>query len=208
MGLWANAASSGEAAFRPADEGRAPAAAVVPAPASSDAGSSAVRVTKGTGVLPHDHGQQWRQYDIRPYTSRISTTARPEQAVVDWILRETGTEVWFTEPLGMLNASRDTLTVYHTAEMQQLVQDVVDRFVSSQAESQAFGLHLVTVTSPNWRSPAMGLMRPVAVQSPGVEAWLVSKENAVLLINELRRRTDFREHNSPNVVIPTASRTR
>ena len=201
VGLWANAAWPGEEAFRPIDETRAPAAAVVPAPASSDAGASAVRVTKGTGTLPNDHGQQWRQYDLRPYTSRVSTTARPEQAVVDWILRETGTEIWFTEPLGILNANRDTLTVYHTPEMQQLVFDVVERFVTTVGEAHAFGLHLVSVTSPNWRSSAMGLMRPVAVQSSGVEAWLLSKENAVLLLNQLRTRTDFRERNSPNLVI-------
>jgi len=201
MGVLPVVPSPGQEAFRTVDAGRAAAGAVVPAPAASTSVESAVRVTKGAGTLPNDHGQQWREYDIRPYTSRVSTTARPEQAVVDWILRETGTEIWFTEPLGVLNANRDTLTVYHTPEMQQLVQDMVERFVSTTAESQAFGLRLVTVTSPNWRSRALGLMRPVSVQSPGVEAWLLSKENAVILLNELRNRTDFRELNSPNLVI-------
>jgi hypothetical protein len=158
-------------------------------------------VTKGTGVLPNDHGQIWREYDIRPYTSHVTNTERPEQAIIDWILRETGTEVWFTEPFGILNANSQTLRVYHTEEMQRLVLDVVDRFVSSQAEPQALSLRLVTIGSPNWRSTAVSLMQPIDVKSTGVEAWLLSKENAAVLLGQLRKRTDYREHNSPNVLI-------
>ena len=60
----------------------------------------------------------WREYDISPYTLRVQDVAKPEQAIIDWILRETGTEVWFAEPLGILSASSTTLRVYHTPEMQ------------------------------------------------------------------------------------------
>jgi hypothetical protein len=58
------------------------------------------RVTKGSGALPNNFGQVWREYDISPYTLRVTTTNRPEQAIVDWILRETGYEAWHSEPLG------------------------------------------------------------------------------------------------------------
>jgi hypothetical protein len=210
VALLATTTARGQEAVAPAAALPADPTAGTSAPASAPASATLVdsssadpitRVSKGTGVLPHDQGQQWREYDISPYTSRVSTTARPEQAIVDWILRETGTEVWFSEPVGLLSANRDTLTVYHTPEMQQLVQGIVDRFVGSAAESHAFGLHMVTVSSPTWRSRALSLMRPVTVQSPGCEAWLLTKENAVLLLADLRVRADFREHNSPNLVI-------
>lgn len=158
-------------------------------------------VSKGAGVLPNDDGQVWREYDISPYTSRVTTTEQPQQAIVDWVLRETGTEVWFSDPLGFLNASRDKLHVYHTPEMQRLVHDMVDRFVASQAESYAYSLRLVTIASPNWRTSAMSLLQPVESKSMGVDAWLLSKENAAVLIGQLRKRTDFREHNSPNVLL-------
>jgi len=158
-------------------------------------------VNKGAGVLPNDHGQVWREYDISPYTARVSNTERPEQAVVDWILRDTGTEVWFSEPLGILNASKNTLRVYHTPEMQRLVLDIVDRFVSSQADAQAITMRLVTIGSPNWRTATMPLMQPVDVKSAGVEAWLVSKENAAILLAQLRQRTDYREQNASSVPI-------
>jgi hypothetical protein len=158
-------------------------------------------VSKGSGVLPNDHGQVWREYDISPYTTRITTTAKPEQALVDWILRETGAELWFSQPLGILSASRTSLKVYHTPEIQAVVAEIVDRFVSSEGETHAFSVQLVTVGSPNWRAKGFGIMQSVPVQSPGLEAWLVSKENAALLLADLKRRTDFRDHSSPNLMI-------
>jgi hypothetical protein len=163
--------------------------------------SSITQVNRGAGTLPNDHGQVWREYDISPYTSRVTTTERPEQAVVDWILRETGTEIWFSQPLGILSASRDRLQVYHTPEMQRLVLDIVDRFVSSQADAHTFSLRLVSIGSPNWRTAALPLLQPVDVKSPGVEAWLLSKENAAVLLGQLRKRTDFRELNSPSLMV-------
>ncbi len=163
-------------------------------------------VTKGSGTLPQEHGQIWHQYDISPYTSRITTTEHPERAVIDWILRETGTEIWFSEPFGILNANRNTLYVYHTREMHGLIGDVVDRFLvdcvdGREAEPYAFSLRLVTIASPNWRTAAMPLLQPVDVKAAGVDAWLVSKENAAVLIGQLQKRTDYRDHNSPNVLI-------
>ena len=104
------------------------------------------------GTLPNDAGQVWREYDISSYTARVTTTKRPEQAIIDWILRETGYEAWHTEPLGILSAGNRTLRVYHTPEMQKLVADLVDRFTSSEAATYTFSMRVVTLDSPNWRT--------------------------------------------------------
>ena len=48
-------------------------------------------------VLPRSEGQVFRRYDLRPYTGRIDSNLTPQQAVIDWILRETGTATWFNE---------------------------------------------------------------------------------------------------------------
>ena len=152
---------------------------------------------RGSGTLPNEHGQVWREYDIAPYTVRVTTTQRPEQALVDWILRETGYEAWHGEPLGILSATRRTLRVYHTPEMQQLVAELVDRFVSSEAETWQFSLRVITVDHPGWRMRVQRLLRPVTVQTPGVGAWLLQREDAAVLLTELQRRNDFREHTSP-----------
>ena len=157
--------------------------------------------TDNEATLPNQQGQVWRKYDIRAYTQRLTDHEHPEQAIIDWILRETGTDLWFREPLGLLSANRNTLSVYHTPATQAVVSKIVDRFVLSKSEAQVMGICLATVSSPNWRTKSQHLMRPVKVHTPGVEAWLISKENAALVWNDLRKRSDYREHNSPNLVI-------
>jgi len=162
---------------------------------------AATRVSKGTGKLPNEHGQVWREYDITPYTIRVTSTQRPEQALVDWILRETGYEAWHGEPLGILSANRRTLRVYHTPEMQKLVAALVDRFVSSEAETWRFSLRVITIDHPNWREQVSRHMQPVTVQTPGVSAWLLQKEQAAVVMADLARRGDFREHSAPQLLV-------
>ena len=152
-------------------------------------------------TLPNDHGQVWKEYDIRGYTARTTDQPKAEQAIVDWILRETGTEAWFSEPLGLLSANPQVLRVYHTAEMQTVVSDIVNRFVRPDTEKFVFGVRMVTVANPNWRTKSLPRLQPVHVESPGVEAWLMSREDAAIVYDDLRKRTDFREHNSPNLLI-------
>ena len=71
----------------------------------------------------------------------------------------------------------------------------------ARAETQTFGLRVVTVDHPNWRARAQRLLKPISVQTPGVQAWLIEKEDAARLMAELRRRTDFREHSSPHLMV-------
>ncbi len=170
------------------------------------ASAGGLKVSKGTGILPNEYGQVWREYDITAYTQRVPGAANPEQAIIDWILRETGTEVWFAEPLGVLSASPTTLRVYHTPQMQQTVRGIVERFVAVDGEAHLLAVRLMTIGSPNWRTRAISLLRPVDVKSPGVEAWLLSRENAALLYQQLKGRGDFREHSAPQVEIANGQR--
>ena len=53
------------------------------------------KVTSGIAELPRTAGQVWRAYDISPFTKRFPAESRPQQEIIDWILRETGTDLWF-----------------------------------------------------------------------------------------------------------------
>lgn len=143
--------------------------------------------------LPNTAGQIWREYDISPYTSQITTTDRPQKAITEWILRETGTEMWFDEPLGILHANKDQLLVYHTPEIHQVIKPIVDRFVRTRGQPQNLDVNLVTVEKPNWRSKYYTMLQPIKVRSPGVEAWMISKENAAILLSQLSQRGDFKQ---------------
>ena len=159
------------------------------------------QISSGDDTLPNDHGQKWRKYDITPYTMRVEASERPEQAIVDWVLRETGYEAWHGTPFSILNANRQWLTAYHTPQMQAVVADIVDRFVNTEAERHSFGLRIITLKNPNWRTRALPLMTSIPVESPGVQGWIMPRENAALLLSELRRRTDYREHNPPHQMV-------
>jgi hypothetical protein len=107
----------------------------------------------------------------------------------------------------LLSASRRTLRVYHTPQIQALVGEMVDRFVNSEAEAHAFGLRVLTVGSPNWRSKAHHVLHPVPAQSQGVQAWLLAKEDVSMLLADLRRRSDFREHSTPHLLVNNGQST-
>lgn len=193
-------------AASPASAG-APAALRASAVAPVTPHAAIAKVTNGNGTLPNDKGQVWREYDISPYTLRVTSTNRPEQAIVDWILRETGYEAWHSDPVGLLSADHRTLRVYHTPEMQAVVAEMVDRFVNTEAETQSFGLRIASVASPAWRAKAQRMLHPIAVQSQGVQAWMLAKEDASLLIADLRKRGDFREYNSPYLLVNNGQST-
>ena len=143
--------------------------------------------------LPNDAGQYWVEYDLKPYTQALKNVDRPQQAVIDWIIRETGSDLWFQEPIGILTADRTTLRVYHNAGMQKVVAQVYERFVNGINEPQVYSLRLITIGNPNWRSKALPLMRSATARSPGVSAWLMPKENGAIVMAQLRQRQDVRE---------------
>ena len=108
------------------------------------------RVSSTMNQLPNKAGQVWREYDISPYTTQITSTDQPEKAVLDWVLRETGTEMWFTQPMGVLNVEKNKLFVYHTPEIQSVVKGIVDRLVRTKGQVQTVDVNLITVTKANW----------------------------------------------------------
>ncbi|MEQ1828497.1 MAG: hypothetical protein ABL921_21220 [Pirellula sp.] len=143
--------------------------------------------------LPSSNGQYWVEYDLRPYTQSLKNAERPQQAIIDWIIRETGSDVWFNEPFGILNADRSTLRVYHNANMQKSVAEIYEKFVNGVTEPQVYGLRLITVGNPNWRNKAAPLMRSAQAQAQGVQVWVMPKENGAIFMSQLRERTDVRE---------------
>jgi hypothetical protein len=161
-----------------------------------DAGSSPPALgtrIQGNLELPNSSGQYWVEYDIRPYAQSLKNVDRPQQAILDWILRETGTEVWFNEPMGILTADRTTLRVYHNAGMQALVAQVYERFVNGNNNPHVFGLRVLSISNPNWRAKVLPLMVSAPTKTPGAQAWLMTKENAAIFFAQLRQRQDVKE---------------
>lgn len=152
--------------------------------------------------LPNGSGQVWKSYPLTAYTENVDSTKAPQQAVIDWVLRETGYEAWHSgETFGVLWADRDELKVYHTPEMQAAVEQIVRRFTATRGELRAFGVRVVTMAEPDWRARATRLVTPVSAQTPGVSAWMLDREEGAMLMADLAKREDFREHSATSVTI-------
>ena len=172
---------------------------------SAEPKTSAANVnSEGKTAAPQNAGQVWRSYDIRRYVRRMSDNTDvelskqpPEQTIVDWIVRETGTETWFSNPAGMLSANENALRVYHTPEVQRTVARIVERFNDTRNDDQFVVARIMSVVNVNWRIAAQEMLQPVEVDAAGVEAWLLSREHAARLLADLNRRQDFAVHDSP-----------
>lgn len=164
-----------------------------------DAASPFRLAQTATTVSTGADGLQADAYPIREYTSAIQTTDHPQQAVIDWILRETGYETWHGALDTSLNADREVVRVRHTAEVRRTVKAMVDRFNNREALTRAFGIRVITLDEPDWRARAFRTMKSVPTQSPGVSAWLLEREHAATLLSELAKRSDFREPPENNV---------
>ena len=100
-----------------------------------------------------------------------------------------------------MSADRQMIRVYHTPEIQSKVAEVIDRFVAADSSSQAVSVRLVTVHQAAWRTMAWPVMSPIRVSSNSIEAWVLEKEDASVLLAKLRTKPDYREHNSANLMI-------
>ncbi len=166
-----------------------------PLAAQSTRGMQTVSVTPTAwtdgGTLPAEDGQELKTYSIAPFVEQAG--AGSEKLVVDWVLQETGYASWHGGQLAALAANATTLTCFHVPEVQARVADVVERFVGDAASPHRFLVRVVGVGSPSWRGDVASAMQPLPATTPGVQAWMMPRESAALLLATLRSRTDFRE---------------
>ncbi len=132
-------------------------------------------------------GQVWREYSLVPYAGRLASVARPEQAVVDWVLRRTGPETWHGEDVAVLSATRARLRVFHRPDVQSQVAEIVDRFTRPVQSQVSMRIQIVTCADLNWRSGLVHLLKPAALGDDGQQAWLLPPEDASLLRDRVRR---------------------
>ena len=140
---------------------------------------------RGSGTLPQPARQVWRE--------STSSTPRAERrtAVVDWILRETGYEVWHSEPLGILSRSpREHSHIPYAADAGGGGRVVPDRFVAAKAKAR-LGLRVMTLEG---RLATHKACAPVASPSPPAQALaLAGAKMPRCCMAETPARLDYRD---------------
>ena len=150
-------------------------------------GAPAVAVAQ----LPSDAGQVWRTYDISGFVKQHGPGS--QRHVVDWVLQDTGYASWHGDVVAALSADLSQLKCYHTPAIQARVADIAARFTADAAAPHRFMVRVLGVGSPGWRNDARALLDPVAAATPGVQAWIMAREEAAVLLAILRRRGDCQE---------------
>ena len=141
--------------------------------------------------LPSDAGQVWRTYDISAFVKQHGPGS--QRHVVDWVLQDTGYASWHGDVVAALSADETQLKCYHTPVIQARVADIAARFTADAAAPHRFMVRVLGVGSPGWRNDARALLDPITAATPGVQAWIMAREEAAVLLAILRRRGDCQE---------------
>jgi hypothetical protein len=83
-----------------------------------------------------------------------------------------------------------------------VVADIVDRFLNQQFSNESCTIRVISLSRPDWIAKGHPYLRPMRIASPGVQGWTLEKEGAQALLQELARRTDFKELAPPQFLIP------
>ena len=153
--------------------------------------AAALAAARAAAQVPADSGQVWKTYDIAPFVAVAGSGS--ERHVVDWILQETGYAAWHGASPASLSADPEKLACFHVPEMQSRVEEIVTRFVGEASSPHRFTVRVFGVASPAWRGDARPVLQPIPAATPGVQAWILARENAAEVVARLRARSDCQE---------------
>lgn len=156
--------------------------------------------------LTSEHGQIWKQYDISKYTSQFPQMSRPESAVMDWILMETGFEIWHSEIPALLNVTRNAVSIYHVPQIQVQIESLIQRFVNVEPHEHLFQVSVFTVNSPYWRQKIGNRMQPISSFSMGSQAWIILPDDLKAIREILETTPGFVNHASESETVPNGQR--
>jgi hypothetical protein len=147
--------------------------------------------TTAQAQLPAEAGQTFAAHDISPWVRQAGPGS--QKYIVDWVLQETGYAAWHGAVPASLSADESQLRVFHQPEMQQRVEEIVARFTTAADTPHRFAVRVMGVGTPSWRNDARALLHAIPAATPGVQAWIMSREEAATLLAMFRRRGDCAE---------------
>ena len=147
--------------------------------------------TRSLAQLPAEAGQTFAAHDISPWVRQAGPGS--QKYIVDWVLQETGYAAWHGAVPASLSADESQLRVFHEPAMQKRVEEIVARFTTAADTPHRFAVRVMGVGTPSWRNDALALLHGIPAATPGVQAWIMSREEAATLLAMFRRRGDCAE---------------
>ncbi len=144
--------------------------------------------------IPPEAGQRWKRWDISGYTGLPEHPAGtvPQNAIVEWIFRRTGTPTWYGEKTAALSARRAEIRAYHDAETLKKVGDVIERFTHASEDILSLRVRIVTAVDTRWRYAVFSRLTPVSSGPQGQQIWTLKSEDAAFVLAQMQINQGFR----------------
>jgi hypothetical protein len=159
-------------------------------------------------------GHAWRSFDIARYTSQAYTAEnpKPQNALVEWIFRGTGSAAWHGEKIAVLSAGRAQLRAYHNPRMLRVVQEYVERFTRATADVISVRVRFVAAQDTRWRYAVYGRLNRIGTGPQGQQIWTVPPDDANLVRTQMMLYQGFklladktvRMHNGQTMTMETS----
>jgi hypothetical protein len=143
--------------------------------------------------LPTEAGQVFRGFDISSYTGLPHEATNPQDAIVEWIFRRTGSGVWHGDRIAVLAAGRAQIRAYHTPKVLRQVEEIVERFIDAQpSDYLKIRVRIVAAANPGWRYYVGSRLTPIASGAQGQQVYLLDLETATFVRTQMQVYQSFK----------------
>jgi hypothetical protein len=142
--------------------------------------------------IPVEAGQKWRTYDISRYTALDHSQSNPQNALVEWIFRRTGTAPWHGDKLAVLSASRSRVRAYNSAKVLEQTGEVIDRFTNAVSDFISVRVRFVAAADTRWRYAVYSRLIPVGSGPQGQQIWTLKVEDSAFVLAQMQVYQGFR----------------
>ncbi len=145
-----------------------------------------------TPNLPAESGQKWRRYDITRYASLAHNQGAPQNAIVEWIFRRTGTAPWHGEKIAVLSAGRTQIRAFHDEATLKMVDEVVERFLNATSDILSIRVRVVAAVDTRWRYAVYSRLTPVVGGPQGQQVWTLKTDDAAFVLTQMQVYQGFK----------------
>jgi hypothetical protein len=137
--------------------------------------------------IPTEPNGVFRSFDISKYTGLPHEASAPQDALIEWVFRRTGSATWHGDRIALLGASRTQLRAYHTAKVLRQVEEVVERFTNAQPSNVLkLRARFVAATDTRWRYAVASRLVPIATGPQGQQVWALDAEEAAMVRTQMQ----------------------
>jgi hypothetical protein len=142
--------------------------------------------------FPSETGFQWRPFDISRYTGLDHSQSNPQNAILEWIFRRTGTAPWHGDKVAVLSASRSRIKAYNDSKYLEQASEVIERFTNAVSDFLTIRVRYVAAVDTRWRYAVYSRLTPVGSGPQGQQIWTLKVEDAAFVLAQMQVYQGFR----------------